>query len=123
MAAAAACAAPAADEQAKDVPSAVAEQGERLYQHCFACHAIEPGRNTPAGPTLHAVMGKAIASEPGFNYSPALHRLAGQHGHWTPELLDRFIANPEAVAPGTEMGFPGLEDPADRQALIDWLAR
>jgi cytochrome c len=114
-----ACTAPAPSEPA----AADLALGERAYRQCYACHALEPGRNTPAGPTLHNVVGRAIAAESGFNYSPALRRLAAGHPRWTPELLDRFLANPEAVAPGTEMGFPGLDDPAERRALIIWLAR
>ena len=97
------------------------DEGERLYRRCYACHALEPGRNTPAGPTLHAIVGKRIAAEQGFNYSPGLRRLAETHERWTPELLDRFLADPEALAPGTEMGFPGLDQPAERRSLIGWL--
>lgn len=96
-------------------------RGEQLYRQCYACHALEPGRNTPAGPTLHAIVGRPIAAEPGFNYSPALRRLAAEHERWTSELLDRFLADPAALAPGTEMGFPGLPASAERRALIDWL--
>lgn len=117
LTAAAACTAPAAPSPSDDA------QAERLFRQCYACHATEPGKNTPAGPTLHGVVGRAIAAEPGFNYSPAMRRLAQQEVRWTPELLDRFLADPEAVAPGTEMGFPGLDDPARRRALIAWLAR
>lgn len=97
--------------------------GERFYRQCYACHALEPGRNTPAGPTLHAVVGRPVAAEPGFDFSPALRRLAARHPRWTPELLDRFLADPAGFVPGTEMGYPGLDDPAERQALIAWLAR
>ena len=97
-------------------------EGERIYRRCFACHALEPGRNTPAGPTLHAIVGRPIAAEPGFDYSPALRRLAARRGRWTPELLDRFITDPGAVAPGTEMGFLGIPDPHQRRILIAWLS-
>ena len=122
--AAAACAAPPSpDSNASEAPGAKQADGERLFRQCYACHAIEPGRNTPAGPTLHALVGRPIAAETGFNYSPALRRLAQQHGRWTPDLLDRFLANPAAVAPGTEMGYPGLDDPSQRRALIAWLSR
>ena len=115
----AACAAPpAAEPAAGDLAL-----GERLYRQCYACHALEPGRNTPAGPTLHAVVGRPVAAEPGFDFSPALRRLATRHPRWTPELLDRFLADPAGFVPGTEMGYPGLDDPAERQALIAWLAR
>lgn len=102
-------------------PAAAPERGAELFRQCFACHSAEPGENTPAGPTLFGIVGRPIAAEPGFNYSPALRALAEQQRRWTPELLDRFIADPEAVAPGTEMGFMGLKDGAQRRALIDWL--
>ena len=108
------------------VPSAAGGQpsGETLYRrHCYACHALEPGRDTPAGPTLHAVVGRAVAAQPQFNYSPALRQLATRHPRWTPALLDQFLADPQAAAPGTEMGLAGLDDRAERRALIDWLER
>lgn len=111
----AACAAPPAPQPRQ------AADGEALYRRCAACHALEPGLNTPAGPTLHAVVGRAIAAEPGFNYSPALRRLAERHARWTPRLLGRFIADPEALASGTEMGFPGMPEAGERRALIQWL--
>ena len=103
-------------------PSAARPQGERLYrQNCYACHAIEPGGTTPAGPTLHAIVGRPIAADPAFRYSPALQRLAEEHRVWSSELLERFIADPEGVAPGTQMGLPGLDDADARRTLIDWL--
>ena len=120
--AAAACTAPPRDAAASGL-AADAARAEQLYRQCYACHALEPDRNTPAGPTLHAVVGRPIAGEGGFNYSPALRRLAQRHGRWTPELLDRFIADPAAVAPGTEMGYPGLASADDRRILIAWLGR
>ena len=120
----AACAAPAPPEAAAPEASpAELAAGERLFQRCLACHATEPGRNTPAGPTLHAVVNRPVAGERGYNYSPALRRLAAQHERWTPDLLDRFLADPAALAPGNEMGFMGLDDPEERRALIAWLAR
>jgi cytochrome c len=96
-------------------------RGQELYQRaCYSCHALEPGRNTPAGPTLHDIMDRPVAAQPRFNYSPALRRLAQREPRWTRALLDRFLADPAAVAPGTEMGFPGMT--ADqRRILLDWL--
>ena len=96
--------------------------GEQVYrQNCYACHALEAGRNTAAGPTLHGIVGRGVAAETAFNYSPAMRRLAGREARWTPEMLDQFLAEPEAAVPGTEMGFEGLSDPAERRALISWL--
>lgn len=97
--------------------------GELLYGQCVACHALESGVNTPAGPTLHRVVGRRIAGVSEFNYSPALRRLAARHRRWTPRLLDRFLADPAHFAPGTEMGYVGMRDPGERRALIAWLRR
>jgi cytochrome c len=99
-----------------------AYSGEMLYrQACYSCHALEPGRDTPAGPTLHNILGRRIAARPDFNYSPALRRLAARRGRWTRELIDAFVADPETVAPGTEMSFIGMSD-VQRRVLIAWLA-
>jgi cytochrome c len=95
--------------------------GARLYRQCLACHALEPGRNTPAGPTLFGIVGRGIASERDFNYSPAMRRFAARERNWSAARLDRFLADPERVVVGTEMGFRGINDPAARRALIDWL--
>jgi cytochrome c len=98
------------------------DAGTRALARCTACHALEPGRNTPAGPTLYGVVGRPIASLRGFNYSPALRRFAARRPRWTAALLDRYLADPEALVPGTEMGFIGIADAAARRALIARLA-
>jgi cytochrome c len=97
-----------------------ASAGERAYQKCYACHALAPGESAN-GPNLGDIVGRPIAAEPGFAYSPALQRLAAREGTWTEELLDRFIADPEAVAPGNEMGFVDMRDADERAALLAWL--
>lgn len=102
---------------------AAAPDGAALFRQCTACHALEPGANTAAAPTLFRIVGRPIAAEKTYNYSPALRRFAVKNPRWTPELLDRFIAAPERTVPGTEMSFPGMADAAKRQILIDWLKR
>ncbi len=94
--------------------------GERAYQKCYSCHSLEPGRPLE-GPPLHRIIGKPVAAEPGFAYSPALKRFAAAHPRWTRDLIDRFAADPEALVPGTSMAFPGMADPAERKALLDYL--
>lgn len=95
--------------------------GERAFQKCYSCHSLEPGRNALEGPTLHRIVGRPIAAETGFEYSPALRELAREHGRWTEQLLDRFIADPEAVAPKTRMAFAGISNAGERAALIEYL--
>ena len=101
-----------------------APAGDALYRrHCQGCHALEPGRNTPAGPTLSGIVGRGIAAEPRFDYSPAMRAFGARERIWTRERLDRFLTNPERIVPGTEMGAAGIADPRERRALIDWLGR
>jgi cytochrome c len=97
--------------------------GERAYQKCYSCHALEPGRNELTGPTLHRIVGRPVAAEPGFDYSPALKRFAEREQLWTKGLLGRFAADPEALVPGTSMTFHGIADPAERAALIAYLEK
>lgn len=101
-----------------------APDGAALYlRHCTSCHAVEPGANSAAGPTLHGVMARPVAGASGYDYSPALRSFARAHPRWTPELLDRFLAGPDKLIPGTEMGLPGIADASERRTLIDWLGR
>lgn len=95
--------------------------GKRAYQQCYSCHALEPGKNDLSGPTLHGIVGRSVAAEPGFDYSPALRRFAKREPRWTEELLERYAADPEALVPGTSMTYHGLRDAEERKALIDYL--
>jgi cytochrome c len=98
-------------------------RGERAYQKCYACHALEPGKHDLSGPSLHRILGRRIAAAPGFDYSPALRALARRRPRWDEALLDRFIADPERVAPRTSMTFTGMRDPRERADLIAYLRR
>jgi cytochrome c len=98
---------------------ALAATGEELFNgNCADCHALAPTAGQTA-PPLQGVVGRKIASAPDFAYSDALK--AKSADTWTPANLDAFLANPQAFAPGTAM-YGGAADPADRKALIDYLA-
>jgi cytochrome c2 len=96
--------------------------GERAYQKCYSCHSLEGPDPRLQGPSLNGIVGREIAAEEGFTYSPAMRAYAGQQKRWTREALDAFIADPLAVVPGNEMGFFGIEDAEERRALIEYLA-
>lgn len=95
--------------------------GERAFQKCYACHSLEGPDPGTQGPSLKGIVGRAVAAEPGFRYSPALRTLAARQRVWNRETLDAFIADPQAAAPGNEMGFFGMRDAAERRALIEYL--
>lgn len=96
--------------------------GEKLFKRCAACHAVEPGGASKAGPNLHDVVGRTSGTLTGFAYSDAMTKL-GAGGHvWTPEEIDKFIENPKQLVPGTKMAFPGLKKPQDRLDVVAYLS-
>lgn len=92
--------------------------GAQAFLPCSACHSVAPDGAALIGPNLWGVVGRAVGSVPGFEYSAELRSVGG---NWTPEQLDRFLANPGAFAPGTRMGYVGVSDPTERSALIAYL--
>ena len=102
---------------------AAAQDGRVVFERgCASCHAV--GRDGPpmAGPNLHGVLGRRVAGDAGFDYSPVL-REAGQAGDtWDAARLARFLEDPEEMYPGLWMGGNGLRAEADRLAVVEWLA-
>jgi len=98
--------------------SADAAEGEGLFRACKACHKLEDGANG-TGPTLYAVVGRAVDSIGGYSYSGALEKVADV---WSPDHLNSFLTNPKEYAPGTKMSYRGMSDAEDRANLIAYLA-
>lgn len=97
--------------------------GERAYQKCYSCHSLEGPDPTMQGPSLKGIVGRAVAAEEGFAYSPAMRAYAVRQLRWDREALDAFIADPQAAVTGNEMGFFGIRDGGERRALIEFLVR
>ena len=100
---------------AADAPAA--PDGEQLYTRCMACHALAYDR---VGPRHCGLFGRRAGSLPGFAYTPAMR---GSGIVWNAATLDRFLAAPMKVVPGTSMTYDGIADAAERAALIAWLER
>ncbi len=98
-----------------------AGRGERVFQQCFSCHSVEPGEAGLQGPNLRGIAGSPIAARPDFEYSDALLEFARHEGTWDDALLDRYIADPAAVVPGTRMHYVGLKDAGRRADVIAYL--
>ena len=95
---------------------ALAGTGEDVFaDKCGDCHTVDPPSGT--APALKGVVGRKVASLADFQYSDALK---AKGGAWTEAALDAFLASPKTYAPGTQM-TGGAADPADRQAIIDYL--
>ena len=93
--------------------------GERTFERkCFKCHGID-GENYQ-GPHLDGVLGRRIASVPGFSYSEAMQSVEGR---WTPERLQAYLTDPRDDIEGVAMSFGGFgDDTAERDRLIAFLA-
>jgi len=85
---------------------------------CLSCHAYLPDEPPLEGPSLWQVVGRPVASVQGFEYSDALR---GMRAVWDRALLDRFLTDPQAFAPGTRMDMGGVRNPQDRAAVLDFL--
>lgn len=95
-------------------------RGELLFIQCKACHSVTSEPEGKIGPPLAGIVGRKAAAVPGFNYSKAL---AASGLTWDEATLDRWIAQPSALVPGTAMVFAGIAKPEDRQQLIEYLKR
>lgn len=96
-----------------------AAAGKTVSVKCMVCHTFEAGKNK-IGPSLAGVVGRKSGSIADFAYSPAMK---GSNLTWDAATLDRYLANPRTVVPGTKMIFPGLPSAADRANLIAYLAQ
>jgi cytochrome c len=96
-----------------------AARGEARFQDCAACHRLDAGVNN-IGPSLHGVFARKAAELPDFRYSPALKRSGIV---WTPETLDAFLTNPQALVPGNRMPYAGMADAGNRADLIAYLLK
>jgi cytochrome c len=99
-------------------PPQDAQEGRAVFQsNCAICHTIQPNRSL-IGPSLFGVVNRPAGQMPGFHYSDA-NKNSGLT--WDPATLDRYLAAPRQVVPGTYMTFPGLKDPSQRAEVIAFL--
>jgi cytochrome c len=97
------------------------ERGAEVFQACAACHTLTPDGGNRAGPTLHGVFGRRIATAPGYNFSPALRQLDIV---WNAETIAKlFEVGPAQYTPGTKMPEQQIGSAADREALVRFLER
>ncbi len=95
------------------------EKGMTLFQqNCRQCHIVKEGEHR-LGPSLYGVFGREVGSVEGFSFSPSL---ANSSQIWDAAHLDAFITNPSGVYSGTRMLYAGMGDPANREAVIAYLA-
>ena len=97
------------------------EHGAQVFRACVACHTLTPDEGNRAGPTLHGIFGRRIATLPGYNFSPALKKLGIV---WSPETVSKlFEIGPATYTPGTKMPEQKIGSADERQALVKFLEK
>lgn len=98
------------------------QKGASIFKRCEACHDGTKGGPNKVGPNLWGVVGRPIASHPGYSYSAAMKDFSdGGKKHWDYQLISEFITKPKAEVPGTAMGFAGLDKIEERADVIAYL--
>lgn len=92
--------------------------GRQLFSHhCTACHSLDTSQNA-FGPSLVGVVGRKAASVPRFAYSQAMQASGIT---WSEDKLRQWIADNEALVPGTRMRHVAITDRAEQDYLISFL--
>jgi cytochrome c len=92
-------------------------QGERVFNKCKACHAVDEPQNK-IGPHLVGVFGRQAGSVEDFRYSDALKESGVT---WNDETLAQYLADPRGYIKGNRMAFVGLKDEEEVTDLIAYL--
>ena len=103
--------------------SAMAEvAGSRLFESCRACHSLQPGKQGLPGPNLAGLLGRKLGGDGAFDYSPVLRKARDDGLVWDAARLDLFLIDPAEMFPGLWMATRGIDDPAERGALVRFLS-
>ncbi len=94
------------------------KRGAEAYRACVACHALAPGLHL-SGPSLEGMWGRQAGTAEGFGrYSEGLKQAGFE---WDAAALDGWLADPQAIIPGSYMVFRGIDDTQARADLIAFL--
>ncbi|MDO9414862.1 c-type cytochrome [Pararhizobium sp.] len=94
--------------------------GKAVFRKCAPCHtATEPVAKV--GPSLMGIVGRPVATFPGYSYSEAMTAFGADGKVWDEALLSDYLLSPKAMVPGTRMTFAGLKKPQDIADIIAYL--
>ena len=92
-----------------------AQDGEKVFKKCSACHMLVAGGKNMIGPNLWGVLGRKTGGVSDYKYSKAL---ASYGKEWTFSEMNGFLIKPTAHIKGTKMAFAGLKNEKDRASVI-----
>jgi cytochrome c len=83
-----------------------AENGEKVFNKCKACHAVDEPENK-IGPHLVGIFGRPAGSVEDFNYSNAMKESGVT---WNEETIAAYLADPRGYIKGNRMALAGLKE-------------
>ena len=104
-------------------PTGDSTRGQAFFQlSCAICHAasLGPGNSVinKQGPSLVGILGRKAGDSPHFGYTKAMRESGFT---WDAATLNRFLASPMTVLPGTTMPMP-VPDDTNRANVVAYLA-
>ncbi|KEP68639.1 cytochrome C550 [Thioclava dalianensis] len=76
-------------------------KGESDFKRCKACHSIIKPDGTAVvkggkvGPNLYNIVGRQVASEPGFKYKESIQEVGAKGVVWTEDMLIPYMTDPK----------------------------
>ena len=100
------------------LPAAKPADGATLFkQQCATCHTTNLTDAVRQGPPLFKIVGRQAGKVDGFHYSAGFAKVDLV---WDDASLDAWLANPQAMIPGTVMAYRQPK-PETRAAIIAYL--
>lgn len=112
-------AARAADDTTGDPDDGAASAGQAAFISCAVCHTVDPDAASGVGPSLYGVVGRPAAALSDFEYSVAM---TNSSITWDAAQLEKFLADPTNVVPGTSMSAGAVSDEDRRRSIIAYLS-
>jgi len=99
-------------------PAAKPPDGATLFkQQCATCHTTNTSDPVRQGPSLFKIVGRPAGKADGFHYCAGF---AEANFVWDDGKLDAYLANPQAMVPGSIMAYRQPK-PETRTAIIAYL--
>ena len=100
------------------LPAARPPDGASLFkQQCATCHTTNLSDPVRQGPSLFKIVGRSAGKVDGFRYSGGFTEA---NFVWDDARLDAYLANPQAVIPGSNMAYRQARSET-RAAIIAYL--